>query len=109
LSLVQRGGIGDSLAALFRGKGIDQEVGRAHKALGHSGSGLEGHQLIPQGLVETASKLRQSFGQDEVILGAGELHFFKATGIHDCHVSAPALADGFIRGAHFVFEQLQRQ
>ena len=106
MCFIQRGGIGDPLAALFRGKGIDQKVGRAHKALSHRGSGLESHQIIQQGLVETASKLGQGFGQNKLLLGAGELHFFDATGIHYCHVSTQSLADGFIRGAHFVFEQL---
>ena len=109
MRLVPRGGIGDPLAALFRGKGVDQEVGRAHQAFFHRSRRLDRNEFIHQGLVETASKLGQGFGQNKVILGAGDLHFFEATGIHDCHVSAQAFADGFIRGAPFVFEQLQRE
>jgi hypothetical protein len=84
-------------------------VGRAHQALSHRGSGVEGHQLIQQGHVETASPLGQGVGQNPILVGAGALRFFAATGRHDCPVSTPALADGSIRGAHCVFAPLQRE
>ena len=74
------------------------------------GGGLESQQLIYQSVVHTAAKLRQSFGQgSKVLLRAIELHFVEATHIHDCHIGAQPLADGFIRRAHFMFEQLQCQ
>ena len=109
MSLVQGGGISDPLAALFRGKGIDEQMRWADEPLVHGRGGLDSQQLVHQGLVDTAAKLRQGFGQDKVLLRAVELHFFKATSVHDRHVGAQPLADGFIRGAHFVFEQLQGQ
>lgn len=109
MSFVQGGGIGDALAALFSGKRIDEEMRRADQARGHGRGGLDGQQLIHQGGVNTASKLRQRFRQDEVILWTVEVHFYEATGIHDGHVRAQPLADGFIRRAHFVFKQLQGQ
>ena len=109
MCLVQGGRLRDALAALFRGKGIDEEMRGADQALVHSRSGLEGQQLIHQGVVQTTAKLRQGFGQDKVLLRTIELHFVEATRIHDCHVGTQPLADGFIRSAHFVFEQLQGQ
>jgi hypothetical protein len=109
LGFVQGGRISDALAALFRGKGIDEEMRRADQALVHGRGGLHGQQFIPQGGVNTASKLRQRFRQDKVLLRTIKVHFYKATGIHDGHVSAQPLADGFIGGAHFVFEQRQGQ
>jgi hypothetical protein len=60
------------------------------------GGSLESPQLIYQSVVHTAAKLRQSFGQDKVLLRAIELHFVEATHIHDCHIGAQPLADGFI-------------
>jgi len=109
LSLVKGGCIGDALAALFRGKGIDEEMRWADQSLVHRGGGLESQQLISQSGVHTASKLGQGFGQDKVLLRAIELHFVEATRIHDRHIGAQPLADGFIRSAHFMFEQLQCQ
>jgi hypothetical protein len=46
LSLVQRGGVGDALAALLRREGVDEQMGRADEALFHGGSRLDGDQLI---------------------------------------------------------------
>jgi hypothetical protein len=71
-------------------------MGGADKALVHRGSGLDGQQLIEQGIVHTAAKLRQGFGQDKVLLRTIELHFVEATGIHDRYIGAQPLADGFI-------------
>ena len=109
MGLVQGGRIRNALAALFRGKGIDEEMRGADQALVHRGGGLESQQLIHEGVVQTAAKLRQGFGQDKVLLRTIELHCVEATRIHDCHIGAQPLADGFIRSAHFVFEQLQGQ
>ena len=88
MSLVKGGGIGDALAALFRGKGIDEEMRWADQALVHRGGGLESQQLIYQGIVNTAAKLRQGFGQDKVRLRTIELHCIEATRIHDCYIGA---------------------
>jgi hypothetical protein len=109
LRLVQSGRIRDALAALFRGKGIDEEMRWADQALVHRGGSLDSQQLIYQRGVHTAAKLCQGFGQDKVLLRAIELHFVEATRIHDGHVGAQPLADGFIRSAHFMFEQFQCQ
>jgi hypothetical protein len=109
LSLVQGGRIRDALAALCRGKGIDEEMRGADQALAHRGGGLERQQLIHEGVIQTTAKLRQGFGQDKVLLRTIESHFVEATRIHDGHVGAQPLADGFIRSAHFVFEQFQGQ
>jgi hypothetical protein len=81
----------------------------AAPALVHSRSGLKSQQLIHEGVVQTTAKLRQGFGQDKVLLRTIELHCVEATRLHDCHVGTQPLADGFIRSAHFVFEQLQGQ
>ena len=88
MSLVQGGGIGDALTALFRGKGIDEEMRWADQALLHRGSGLDSQQFIHQGLVEAAAKLGQGFGQDKVLLRTIEMYFCEATGIHDGHIRA---------------------
>ena len=73
------------------------------------GGGLERQQLIHEGVIQTTAKLRQGLGQDKVLLRTIELHFVEATRIHDGHVGAQPLADGFIRSAYFVFEQFQGQ
>jgi hypothetical protein len=109
LRFVKGGRIRDALAALCSGKGIDEEMCWTDQPLVHRGGGLANQQLIYQSVVHTAAKLRQSFGQDKVLLRALELHFVEATHIHDCHIGAQPLADGFIRRAHFMFEQLQCQ
>jgi hypothetical protein len=46
------------LAAWLRRKGIDEEVRRAHQTFVYSGGSLKGYQLIHEGLVDTAAKLR---------------------------------------------------
>lgn len=61
MRFVQRGGIGDPLAALFRGEGIHAQMGGADQTLISCSRSLDGHHLIQQGLVKTAPKLRQGF------------------------------------------------
>ena len=107
MELCTGGDIGDALAALFRGKGIEEQMRRADQALVHSGGGLDGQQLIHQGFVNSAAKLRQRFGQDKVILRTLELNFSEVTGILDCRVGAQPLAEGFVRSAHPALEALQ--
>ena len=63
MSLVEGRGIGDPLAALFRGKGIDEEVGRADKPLVHRSGSLDGQQFVHQGLIKALAKLGEDFGQ----------------------------------------------
>ena len=109
MRLIQRGGIGHPLAALFRGKGIDEEMRRADQAFVHGRRGLDGQQCIDQGLVETAAKLGEGFGQYTVGLRTAKLDVFDATGIHHRHVGTQPLTDRFIGGTHFVFQQFQRQ
>jgi len=62
LSLIQRCGIGDALAALLTRKGIDDEMGRADETCIHGGGGLDGNELIHQRFVDTAAKLAQRLG-----------------------------------------------
>ena len=88
LCLVKRRGLGDALRTLFRREGIDQQMGRADKALFHGGSGLNGHQLVHQVLIEAATELGQGFGQDKMGLGAIGLALTPTASLHDCHVGA---------------------
>lgn len=107
MRLVPCGGVGDPLAALCRGTGIDAQGRRADKALGHSGRGRDGQPRIEQRLVEPTAKVGARFRPDNMRLRAVALDVCEATGIHDCQVGTPPLTDGFIRGAHFVFESRQ--
>jgi hypothetical protein len=107
LCLGPGGRIRDALTALFGGQGIDEEMRGADQALVHRRSGLESQPLIHQGVVQTPAKLRQGFGQDKGLLRTIEVHVVEATRLHDCHVGTQPLAEGCIRSAHCVFEQLQ--
>jgi len=60
LSLLQRGGVGDPLAALFTRKGIDDEMGGADEACFHRGCSLDGYEGIHEFLVNAATKLTKS-------------------------------------------------
>jgi hypothetical protein len=103
------GRIRDALAALGSGKGIDEERRGADQALVHRGGALERQQLIHEGVIQTTAQLRQGFGHDKVLLRTIEGHCVEATRLHDCHVGAQPLTDGFVRSAHCVFEQCQGQ
>lgn len=107
LRLVQRGGGGDALAALLRGEGINKQRGRADEALWHGGSRLDGRQLIHQCCIDAVAERGQGLRQDKGSLGAVSLDLTKPTGIHHRHIGAQTLADGFIGGVQFVFEQFQ--
>ena len=104
LCLIQRGGIGDPLAALLTREGIDDEMRGANKALFHRGSCLDGDQLIHERLVDTATKLAEGLGEHKVDLRARGLVLTQATGVHHGKVRAQAVADILIRPAQFVFE-----
>jgi hypothetical protein len=95
------------LTALFTRKGIDDEMRRADKALVHGGSGLDGNELIHEGLVHAAAKLAEGLGQYKVGLRRIDLVVSEATGIHDGKVGPQALADILIGGTQFMLEQLQ--
>jgi hypothetical protein len=109
LRLIKRVGSGAPWAAWLSGKGLDDEMRRADQPFIHGRSGLESQQVIDQGLVETAAKLGEGFGQYTVGLRAVELDMFSATGMHHCPSSTQPLAKGFIGGAHCMFEPLQSQ
>src|SRR5881628_3689959 len=68
LCLLQGGGIGDPLTPLCTRKGIDDEMGGAHKTFFHRGRRLDGAALIHQRLVEAAQTLTQRLGEDKVSL-----------------------------------------
>ena len=107
MSLVQRRGIGDALAALLRGEGIDEQMSRTDQSLLHGNSRLDGEQFIHQLGIDAAAKLRQRFGQDKVRLGTIRLDLTQTTGVHHRYIGAQTLADVFIGGTQFVFEQFQ--
>jgi hypothetical protein len=109
LRFIQRGGIRNALAALFRRKGIDEQMCRADQVLVHGCRRLDGQPFIDQCLVETAAKLGQGFGQHKVGLRTAKLDVFDATGIHHRHVGTQPLTDRFIGGTHCVLQQFQRQ
>ena len=62
LCFIQGGRIGDPLAALFTGEGVDDEMGGADQPLFHRGRRLHGDQLIHERLVNAATKLTESLG-----------------------------------------------
>jgi hypothetical protein len=109
LSFIECRGISDPLATLFGGEGIDEHMRRADQALVHGRHGLDGQPFIDQGLVVTAAKLGQGFGQHKMGLRTVESNVFYTTGRHDRHLGTQPLTDGFIGGTHFVFEHLQSQ
>jgi hypothetical protein len=66
LRLLQRGGVGDALAALRRGEGGDAQMGRTDAAFFPGGSRWDGHQLLqPRGL-DAVAALGSGLGQDTV-------------------------------------------
>lgn len=73
MGFVQRGGIGDALTALFTRKGIEDEMRWTDEAFLHGGGGLDGDQLIHQGLVHAVTKLAQGLGQHKVGLSRIDL------------------------------------
>ncbi len=109
LSLRQRRGIGDALAALLTRKGIDDEMGRADQTFIHGGGGLAGHELLPQRFVSTAAKLAQRLGEPKVRWRGIARIRSQATGVHHGNVRAQALTERFIRGAPCMLEHLQSQ
>src|SRR5262249_12290230 len=96
LRLVQRGSIGDPVAALFRGKGINAMMGRADQPCLHRGRRLDGNECIHEGRVDAAAKLTEGLGEDKVGLRRIDLVVAQTTGVHDRKIGAQALADIFI-------------
>jgi hypothetical protein len=92
---------------LLARKGIDDEMRWTDKALVHGGSGLDGNELIHEGLVNAAAKLTEGLGQNKVGLRGIHLVVLEATGIHDGKVGPQAMADILIGGPQFMLEQLQ--
>jgi hypothetical protein len=62
LRLVQRAGVGDTLAALLQWEGVNGQMSQADEPLLHSGSRLDGKQLIYQLGIEAVAELGQGFG-----------------------------------------------
>jgi hypothetical protein len=58
----------DALAALLRGKRVDEQMGRTDQALFHGCSRLKSEQLIPQRGIEALAELRQRLEQDNMSL-----------------------------------------
>src|SRR5712691_11492274 len=97
LCLIQRGGIGDPLAALLTREGIADEMRGADKALLHRGRCLDGDQLIHECLVDTATKLAEGLGEHKGHLRARGLVRTQATGVHHGKIRAQTVADVLIR------------
>ena len=68
LSLVERGGVRDTLAALLGRERINEQMSRTDEIWFHGGSRLDGQQFIHQRRIDAAAKLNQGFGQDKVSL-----------------------------------------
>ena len=75
MCLLQGGGIDDPLAPLCTRKGIDDEMGGAHKTFFHRGRRLDGDELIHQRLVDAPPKLTKRLGEDKVYLRVRRLVF----------------------------------
>ena len=108
MSLIQRCGIGDALAALLTRKGSDDEMGRADETCIHGG-GLDGHELIPQRFVDTAATLAQRLGEHKVRLRRIDRIVSEATGIHDGKVGPQSMTDRLIGGTQCMLQQLQSE
>ena len=93
MCLIQRGGIGDSLAALLTREGIDDKMRGADQALLHRCRCLDGDQLLPERLVDTATKLAEGLGEHKVHLRTRGLVLTQATGVHHGKVRAQTVAD----------------
>jgi len=109
LSLIQRCGIGDALAALLTRKGSDDEMGRADETCIHGGGGLDGNELIPQRFVDTAATLAQRLGEHKVRLRRIDRIVSEATGIHDDTVGPQSMTDRLIGGTQCMLQQLQSE
>ena len=96
MRLIQRGGIGDPLAALLTREGIDDERCRADQARFHGGCGLDGDELIHERLVDAATKLAEGLREHKVHLRARGLVLTQATGVQHGKVRAQAVADVLI-------------
>ena len=107
MRLVQRGGISDPLAALFRRKGINDKMGGADQPGFHRGRRLDGNEFIHERRVDAAAKLTEGLGEDKVGLRRIDLVVSQATGLHDRKIGAQAMADIFIGGPQFMLKQLQ--
>jgi hypothetical protein len=77
---------------------------RTDQALVHGGSGLDGNELLQEGLVNAAAKLAEGLGQDKVGLSRIDLVVSEATGIHDGKVGPQAMADVLIGGTPLMLE-----
>ena len=104
MCLIQRGGIGDPLAALLTREGIDDEMRGADKALLHRCCCLDGDQRIHECFVDTTTKLAEGLGEHKVHLRARGLVLTQATGVHHGEVRAQAVTDVRIRSTQLVFE-----
>ena len=109
MSLIQRCGIGDALAALLTRKGIDDELGRADETCIHGSGGLDGNELIHQRFVYTAATLAQRLGEHKVRLRRIDLRVSEATGIHDGKVGPQAMTARLLGSPQFMLQQLQSE
>jgi len=102
--VIQRGGVGDPLTALFTRKRIDDEMSGADQSLLHGCSGLDGDEFVHEGLVNATAKLAQGGRQHKVDLRRIDAVLPQATGLHDGEVRAQTTADLLIGGPQFMLE-----
>jgi hypothetical protein len=107
LRLVQRGGLRDPLAALFRRQGLNDKRGGADKPGFHRGRRLEGTEVIPERRVDATAKLTAGLGEDKGGWRRIDRGVSQATGIHDRKIGAHAMAEIFIGGPQFMLKHLQ--
>lgn len=93
MSFIQRRGVGDALRALFTWKRIDDQMSRTNQPLIHGGGGLDGDEVVHEGLINATAKFAQGGGQHKVGLRRVDAIRSQTTSIHDGEVSAKAVAD----------------
>jgi hypothetical protein len=103
----ERRGIGDALRALCTRQGVDDEGRRAHQSLVHGPSGLDGDELLHEGLVQAAAQLAERGGEHAMGLRRLEVVLASATSVHDRAGGAHPVTDGLIGGAPCMLEPLQ--
>ena len=115
MGFVERGGIGDALAALLGWKGcvrgwtnlIDQDMSRTDKPGIHGGRCLDGQQLVHQLAIEASPKGGKRLRTDKMSLMTMSPNFTDATRLHDGKIGAQSITNGLVRTSQFVFEQFQ--
>lgn len=108
MGLLQGAGIGDALAALFTGKGVDHEVRGAHQPVFPRGRRLDGQEFRHQGRVQAAPQVGEYVWQHQMRLGTIPLDRGKPAGIHHGQVGPHPATELFISAAQLLLQEFQR-